>query len=503
MPYAGGVSYNKKKCCLPNTRISILLEICDWVDCFDEEENEKVFLLTGVAGSGKSSIAHSICDHYSQRKRLGSSFFFNNRSTDPPGGEKVFSTIARDIADKFPLFKVSLVNIVDKERSIRLTKQPGEQFQSFIVEPSKALADSEAFSVGPVLIVIDALDECPAESKDDFIQTLVDDLSHLPPNFRLIITSRPEDVQGLLESGFVHHVDLDRIGPTEVEADIRLFVRDRLAKVAQRLDNPRQRPHHGDWLERLVQRSEKLFIWAETACKQITSSKSRTPPQVLDDILKHGGSGIDDLYLLALQRALGEDPQTLCDFRSLMSRIIILKIPFSVNELNFLQSFVDADDDFPFDVSILVSHLGAVLGGAANFDEPIQFLHSSFRDFLLDNKRSGVFCINDTGEFADAHFALASTCAAVFKNLDFNLSPKSNIRTFAYSVFFAKHFIQSGRPFDEGLLENLDFNAIDNWFNNKINYDGISRADELVLTEGMLSLNKICKQFIPEFTCGC
>ena len=72
MLYADGVRYAEEKGCLPGTRKSVLREICDVLNN-PAEDAPRVCLLTGVAGSGKSAVAHSIARLFDGQERLGSS----------------------------------------------------------------------------------------------------------------------------------------------------------------------------------------------------------------------------------------------------------------------------------------------------------------------------------------------------------------------------------------------------------------------------------------------
>jgi hypothetical protein len=62
--------------CLPNTRVDLLKEIYNWVDSEDEQ---CIFWLSGLAGTGKSTIARTVARRYFEQKRLGASFFLLKR----------------------------------------------------------------------------------------------------------------------------------------------------------------------------------------------------------------------------------------------------------------------------------------------------------------------------------------------------------------------------------------------------------------------------------------
>ncbi|KAH7916876.1 hypothetical protein BV22DRAFT_1027298, partial [Leucogyrophana mollusca] len=150
MPYAKGAKYQPEKQCLPGTRMEIMDEILDWVY---GDDAPRIFLLKGVAGSGKSAIAHTIAQQFHKLGRLGSSFCFDRSNLVGRHPTLLFSTIARDLADMDQQYWSSLSKAV-KSRAGRNSQSMQEQFEEFIKGPMGSLD-----IIGPILIVIDALDE--------------------------------------------------------------------------------------------------------------------------------------------------------------------------------------------------------------------------------------------------------------------------------------------------------------------------------------------------------
>ena len=108
MLYALGTKYAQEKGCLPGTRESFLGDICDALSNPDEGA-PRVYLLIGVAGSGKSAVVHSIAQLYDGQKRLGS---FSSTNVTRRNSQIRFGTIARDLPDHDPQFKTALWGIV-------------------------------------------------------------------------------------------------------------------------------------------------------------------------------------------------------------------------------------------------------------------------------------------------------------------------------------------------------------------------------------------------------
>ena len=153
MPYTFSARYAQEKGCLPGTRESVLREICDILNNAGED-GPQVCLLTGVAGSGKSAITHSIARLYDGQKRLGSSYYFSSTDVTRRNPQNLFATIARDLADLDRQFKSALCQIVKNNRALRTSPSPSEQVERLVIEPSGHLD-----AIGPLVIVVDALDE--------------------------------------------------------------------------------------------------------------------------------------------------------------------------------------------------------------------------------------------------------------------------------------------------------------------------------------------------------
>jgi ABC-type dipeptide/oligopeptide/nickel transport system ATPase component len=148
----------------------------------------RMFVLSGVAGSGKSSIAHTIARLFDDVGRLGSSFCFDRSNQAKLRPDAFFSTIARDLADLDPQRKQSLWRVVQDKTALRKTRAPREQFEHFILKPA-----ADLMTVGPIVIVIDAFDESGDEaSRRVILSILAERISELPPNLRVLVTTRRE-----------------------------------------------------------------------------------------------------------------------------------------------------------------------------------------------------------------------------------------------------------------------------------------------------------------------
>jgi hypothetical protein len=82
--------------CLPDTRRDILVQIRRWADGVG---GRRIYWLKGMAGTGKSTIALTIAREYSNKKRLGASFFFSRGGGDLASTRRFAATIAVQLAE--------------------------------------------------------------------------------------------------------------------------------------------------------------------------------------------------------------------------------------------------------------------------------------------------------------------------------------------------------------------------------------------------------------------
>ncbi|KAG1786452.1 uncharacterized protein HD556DRAFT_1300145, partial [Suillus plorans] len=217
MEYATGAGLNTSKCCLSNTRRDLLKDIQNWISS-TEEGAPRVLWLSGTAGKGKSAVAHTIANWYIENGGLGSCFCFDRTRQVDRRQDKIFTTIARELADCNPIVRRALARAVRDHDGLKRTPDIIKQWQELIVGPTNTTSNAIA---APVLIVIDALDESgEANSREQILRLLAGKLNtstsqpcKLPANFRILLTSRPlEDIHNTLDAApHVRHVSLDGI----------------------------------------------------------------------------------------------------------------------------------------------------------------------------------------------------------------------------------------------------------------------------------------------------
>lgn len=373
--------------CLPDTRVELLQQIARWAK---DKSAEPIFLLMGMAGTGKSTISRTVARSLADNHQLGSSFFFKKGEADRESLSKFFMTVAADLVAKRPSIAFHIEAALNANRSIT-TMNATEQFQKLLLEPLSKYDMKE----GPVVIVVDALDECKKEDDIKLFLYLVSRLeTELPEHVRIFLTSRPE---APFRSQFENlkrkksRVILHEIPIPVIEHDIELFLKYELSGIRAEFNSrvPTERHLTLDWpsqssFDGLVRMSIPLFIVAATICRFISDKRIGTPKKLLERVLSRSGDRLPQLettYLSVLDNLMTETPdqqdEIIQEFRHIVGAIISLAAPLSTSSLAELLNMPKEDIDSRLDL------LHSVLSIPASVQAPVRLLHLSFRDFLL------------------------------------------------------------------------------------------------------------------------
>ena len=260
-------SYNKQHAptCLPNTRVDLLQEIYNWAN---GQDKRRIFWLNGLAGTGKSTIAHTVARRYFDQKRLGASFF-SRGGGDVSHAGKFFTSFAARLARNVPQIQRFISDAIIKQNDIA-NQSLRDQWRQLVLHPLSRL-DSSSCPLSYVLVV-DALDECDSEGDIRMILQLLTEVRTLKTiRFRVFLTSRPEIP---IRNGFYQIPDAKRqdfvlhnISPSIVDHDISIFLQYNLNLIAG------ERSLGAGWpdeqiVERLVNNASGLFISYSSAERQ-------------------------------------------------------------------------------------------------------------------------------------------------------------------------------------------------------------------------------------------
>ena len=407
IPRVAEAGLDPTKTCLEGTRKEVLQEIIDWI--YSGDDVQRVFWLSGAEGTGKSAIAHTVARWLKEAGRLGSFFCFDITRQGYPRPEKMFTTIARDLADFDLRLRQAVADAVSTDSALLVDILL--QWQRLVLEPLRKSSPH----LGPAVLVIDALDESgPAASLEAILHVIAEESTQLPPNVRVLVTSRPtSDIRAALQDRpHVRAMSLDNIPHKNVERDIRLYISHRLHALRD------------EQYTLLTTKADGLFEWARIACEFVSSTDhgGPSPDDIFERILSLSDGGrqspLEQIYTFILKGAIPDlHPARRYQFNSVMRQVLGTLEPLPMASLNEIRRFFPITQDH-FDVEPILRSIASLVTGATDPTTPVRFFHTSFRDFLTDRARSGEFFVDPNGVHQDLAI---STLASMKNGLQFNI----------------------------------------------------------------------------------
>ncbi|KAF5331511.1 hypothetical protein D9758_018596 [Tetrapyrgos nigripes] len=291
--------------CIEGTRKEILDNIMNWAG--DGSSTTMTgYWMCGMAGTGKSTIAQSVCLGLERKGLLGGEFFCSRQIEECHDYHKVIPTIAYQLASRNAKYQQALCDVLNEDLQLA-SKEPQYQVTKLLIDPWKRVVSrGESPFLAPV-IVIDALYECrnislvlefivPAIKKQEL------------PGLKFFLTSCPEqhikkhfDLDAIQQERlYVQKFYLHNVEKSIVKKDISLFLGKGLIGLGISKDK----------LDILVERSGALFIYAATLVKYLAGGGHRASSR-LEKVLNVKGSPdkiqtqmLDELYTQILSDSL-------------------------------------------------------------------------------------------------------------------------------------------------------------------------------------------------------
>jgi hypothetical protein len=382
--------------CTPSTRVSVLHDIETWAETLS---GPCVFWLNGLAGTGKSTIAATVCERLEEKQLLGASFFISRQQTDTRDVSNIVHTIAHELATRNSIVAQAL-SIKLRESPVSAKRSLEKQITDFLTIPARGIDARSSF-----VIVIDALDECFLDVRGrpggDLVLLLVQQLLSLS-RLKLFITSRNEIsieqmFSKLAATTQQKVIRLHGLDEATMQTDIQTYLEQsfHILRESRSYELPQT-----DWpgrsnLRALVHQSGLLFTYAATVVRFL-SSPHHSPAKRLAQLLGHQQAGgtaspyhhLDELYTQILRDAVetseGVVDSTLCTtLHDVVAMIVLAQTPICLDALAVLTS---SKLDY---VRIVLGSLTSLLLMNTD-DQLVRVFHPSFRDFMTDARRCTV-----------------------------------------------------------------------------------------------------------------
>ncbi|KIK58268.1 hypothetical protein GYMLUDRAFT_701502, partial [Collybiopsis luxurians FD-317 M1] len=393
--------------CTEGTRVKILENITQWADTSETE----VYWMGGMAGTGKSTIAKSLCETFEEKMQiLAGAFFCSRQLPDCRDHTKIIPTIAYQLAHFSCTFAEALTKELQKDSKLA-EKEIKKQIRLLLLEPWKKAANISELTGKTPVIVIDALDEC--ENIQLVLEPLLEAIKGRDlPGLKFLFTSRPDQpvYNHLIIAPHDSRIFLHNVETSLVEGDIARFLSDSFQEYNFAQEN----------ISQLAKLSGKLFIFAATIVKWVTTGKKSVAESRLRDALKlqYVQDTTDKLYNVILEKVIApsgneiQNEERTADLKVLHS-VITVRSPVSC-EVIAQMTKVKLEQ-----VKELIDALQSVLYvGKA---EAIYVFHVSFSDFLFRKQANEQ--LNDL--YCDQliqHCFLGNACFDIMnKELRFNI----------------------------------------------------------------------------------
>jgi len=386
-------------------RTWLLPRVLDWLQC----TNERLFLLTGNPGTGKSMVAAWLAGagplpkdledqaRLQQVRQQVKAVHFCQAASGNTAPKAVAQNLAEQLTNSVPEFGDALVDALAGRAKIYNIAQNVEQAQAgaqvigILTKELKLdlgeLGDELSFDRvlreplirlykrgyrAPLLLVVDALDEATTYTGAISITQLLTKLADLPPQVRVLATTRP-DPPVLYFFPTVVPVDLIRAAPPDA-ADVLGYLRLRLG-----LPHAAEREVLAD---RLAKAADGNFLYAHL---------------VLEDLLPRLAE-VDDLDALPLPADLSEL------YQSFLTRRIGANRALWRDEVRPVLGLVavgqgegltrgQLDHITRQDTEGVLETWKQYLDGALP-NGPFRAFHKSFADFLLDDARNQAYHVD-------------------------------------------------------------------------------------------------------------
>ncbi len=217
-------------------------EIDKWL--YGDPES-RVFWLTGKPGVGKTAIAARLCH---TRREILAYHLCKATDDDKSNPARAVLSIAYQIAQHLPEYERALQSL---ELETEWVKNALTLFHNLILRP---LRTSSPQPDGPRIVIIDAIDEATRNGRNEIAALIADSWEDMPAWLRLIITSRPEEVEVAAA--------LSRLRPHHLDAQSEENMHDLGDYLGRELDRV-SIPAGARIVGEILDRSEGLFLYIE------------------------------------------------------------------------------------------------------------------------------------------------------------------------------------------------------------------------------------------------
>ena len=381
------------------TREWMFNKIDEWLD--NKSSPNRVMVISGNAGMGKSVISAVVCKRMQHAGRLSGSHFCQHNNVRYSKPQLMLQSLAVHLTQTLPEYKKALVEQLSRNLGVHLNSMGVEElFALLFKEPLSTVKDPER----NILMVVDGLDESEYQGRNELLDVVANQFCKLPEWIRFLVTTRPEI--NIAES-------LKHLQPIQLDENQAENVRDIALFFEMRLGSKIEEEHKNILLKKLVERSEGVFLYASFL---ITFFEENVSLLTLKQVENSLPLGISSVYLSHFKRLERE----LCGE---------LKVD-EEQVLRFLCALTASREPLPVAfVSRILKPSGKSLGAQRRVnkaiacistllpirDDRLHFVHKSVKDWLTNTSSYGQhdFIVDKK----EGHEILFNLCTAELDNI--------------------------------------------------------------------------------------
>ena len=405
------------------TREWVFEEFLTWFD--DENSKNRAFVISGLAGMGKSVVAAAMCKKFAKHVAACHFFQYNNNKYNSP---KIFlQSVAWQVSQVFPVYKQTLID--------KLSGNLGQSLNDMNIQALFSTLFKEALSDvdgpgKPILIVLDALDESADNQRDELFHLISHHLHKLPSYIRFVITTRPQ--KSLIDR-------LEKLNPLYIRSDdprnlhdLKIVLRERILETS---------PNTAELIDRLAEKSDGLMLYSFF----LSEIYNDDPSTFTVDNLPNGIGEHYEGFFRRLESQLGLLEISDDKFISLLSALAVSREPMPDA---FVQSLLGVENS-PRKMQKVRKAISSLL--VINEDKSISFFHKSLKDWLVDHSDHDY-----SVDVQHGHKIVFDVC--VSKLDEFKVSGVTELAKSSAAIRYSvKHWISHmlNGPEDPGKLESL------------------------------------------------
>ena len=420
---------------LEETRLLVFEKIKLWLD--DLTSENRVMVISGDAGMGKSVIAAVICQRMQHSGRLSGSHFCQHNKERYRNPKVMLQSLACQLCDGLPEYKSELVKKLSRNLGVDINSLEVQELLEFLFEePLRSVGDPGR----NLLLVIDGLDESEYKGRNDLLDVVANYFCKLPVWFRFLVTTRPE----------VNIADrLKKFNPIQLEQDNEENVKDIRLFLEKVLSSVIQSGFEDVVIDALVRKAAGHFLYAYLMVDFIKKNFSLLTPEELGRTLPSGVSSVYQSYFERLEKELeiGED-----QFLTFLSAMAAAREPLP---RDFVSKMLLSDLKSPSGPRKVTKAIDSISALLPVHDDCIAFFHKSVKDWLTDKTTYGqhTFCVDEK----QGHAMLSQLCTNELNNVkrkgvqgtEFSNTARYALQHGVYHMFESEEVTECTRSFEE------------------------------------------------------